>query len=152
MVLQSGRPTTFQWFSLALHCEECNTSPSNTLQIQEHQGWDTRIPTVEHHFGMCMSCVCVCVFVGKRERERARDRKLERAVSLISFVRQNRNNLKNILRIYSMTNDIFSHKIADPYFTCRNRHTISFWHRQRLFQVRQYFTLQSYNVKQESLF
>lgn len=51
-----------------------------------------------------------------------------------------------------MTNDTFSHKIADPYFTFKNRHTISFWHRQRLFQVRQYFTLQSYNVKQESLF
>ena len=84
--------------------------------------------------------------------KRARDRKLERAVSLISFVRQNRNNFKNILRIYSMTNDIFSHQIADPYFTCRNRHTISFWHRQRLFQVGHYFTLQSYNVKQESLF
>lgn len=39
-----------------------------------------------------------------------------------------------------MTNDTFSHKIADPYFTFKNRHTISFWHRQRLFQVRQYFT------------
>lgn len=51
-----------------------------------------------------------------------------------------------------MTNDTLSHKIADPISLSGVDTLFLFIYRQRLFQVRQYFTLQSYNVKQESFF
>lgn len=74
-------------------------------------------------------CACACCETEtgrEKDRDRKRDRELQEAEPTVSFIRQNRNNFKNILRIYLMTNDTLSHKIADPYFTFRNRHTIFF--------------------------